>query len=534
MSQVETDRNLLYAVLALQDDFIDATQFTDVCTSWAVRMPTPVADLLLERGWITAEDNREITRRLERKVTRYGGNVHATLDALADWGARDAIRNISDPYIRQSLNSLSHEARPVATSTETLVDPAIQATARYTLNRVFTEGGLGRVWLANDHDLNREVALKEIRPEHAKDPVALRRFLTEAQVTGQLEHPNIVPVYELSRRTEDNQPFYTMRFIRGRTLREAIAEYHQHARSRHPNPLDRLKLLQAFTGICQAIGYAHSRGVIHRDLKPDNVLLGGFGEVIVLDWGLAKKIDRADEAKTYPSLALSAEAQAAASLMGQTLGTPAYMAPEQAEGRLDLVDERTDIYGLGTILYEILTGRPPHEGKTINELLRRVAMGESPRAKAVTPSVPAALDAICARAMAKQRSDRYARAEDLAEDVQRWLADEPVSVYPEWFFKRAWRWGRRHPWVVKAIGLITSLLIVVFLFSYIIFAVAAIAFATVGGAIGTLVGSFQGRARQGAYDGATFGFRVGIVVGIAVFLAWIVYELIIGGFHGVL
>src|SRR5262249_52429840 len=152
--------------------------------------------------------------------------------------ARNVISTIDDPYIRQSFNSLSPEAKPVATGT--LVDPGIQAGSRYTLNRIFSEGGLGRVWLANDNDLKREVALKEIRPEHAKHPDALRRFLTEAQVTGQLEHPNIVPVYELSRRAEDNQPFYTMRLIRGRTLREAIADYHQHRRSRHVNPLERL------------------------------------------------------------------------------------------------------------------------------------------------------------------------------------------------------------------------------------------------------------------------------------------------------
>ena len=234
-------------------------------------------------------------------------------------------------------------------------------SARYTLSRVHGEGGLGRVWLARDGDLNRKVALKEVRLDKSADARHLRRFLKEAQVTGQLEHPNIVPVYELARRKEDDQPFYTMRFVEGRTLGREIADFH---RERSGGPLDRLalqrRLLEPFVKICEAIGYAHSRNVIHRDLKPENVVLGDHGEVIVLDWGLAKLLAEPggpDATVAEDAIALSPEARA-----DQTqgrVGTPAYKAPEQVAMDHDKIDARTDIYGLGAILFEILANRPP-------------------------------------------------------------------------------------------------------------------------------------------------------------------------------
>ncbi len=155
-----------------------------------------------------------------------------------------------------------------------------------------------------------------------------------------------MPVYELARRSSDGQPFYTMRFIRGRTLSDAIHDYHRRRESGSTGPLDLAALLNAFVGVCHAVAYAHSRKVIHRDLKPQNVVLGDFGEVVVLDWGLAKLVDQGDESTGLASVALEPDWHHDATMQGQVLGTPAYMAPEQAEGRLDRLDRRTDIYGL--------------------------------------------------------------------------------------------------------------------------------------------------------------------------------------------
>jgi serine/threonine-protein kinase len=362
----------------------------------------------------------------------------------------------------------SQQTLPLSITGQMIVEtlaPAEPSQARYIVTRLHAEGGLGRIWVARDRDLNRDVALKELKPLDSQDAADAReRFLKEAQVTGQLEHPNIVPVYELAKRTDDARPFYTMRLVRGQTLRDAIAEHHERRRASHVEPLARQRLLQAFVSVCNAISYAHSRGVIHRDLKPANVILGGFGEVLLLDWGLAKvgsaESNAAGEQPTGapPIGSVTDSSHAEATSAGMVMGTPAYMAPEQAEGRIDALDARTDIYGLGAILFEIITGRPPHSGQTMTDLLQKIVFQPPPLARTIEPSAPKALEAVCARAMARRREDRYQRAGDLADDVQRYLADEPVSVYREAWPARTARWLRRHR--TLALSLAASLLII--------------------------------------------------------------------------
>jgi tetratricopeptide (TPR) repeat protein/tRNA A-37 threonylcarbamoyl transferase component Bud32 len=441
---MDTDRNLLFGVLALQAAYLDNNQFAEVCAAWTTRKETPLADLLVERGWLQPEERQEVERLVERHLKRHGGDVKKSLGAVADGNIRDMVRDQGDTDLRQSLSSLPPAAGYVLVTTT--AQPGVQRL-RYSITRLHGEGGLGKVFVAHDNDLQRDVALKELKPERSGHPEMWRRFLKEAQITGQLEHPNIVPVYELARRSEaeEAQPFYTMRLVRGQTLREAVRDYHQR-KNEGVDPLALHRLLSAFINICQAIGYAHSRGVVHRDLKPENVVLGSFGEVVVLDWGLAKMVDGPDEAS--PAIAVSEDARTEATQTGRALGSPAYMAPEQAEGRMDLIDPRTDIYGLGGILFEILTGRPPHTGQDTAELLRQIVHGETPRTRRVDPTIPPALDAICAKAMAKNRGDRYGKAADLADEVQRYLADQPVSCYGEPWTVRAGRFARKHKVVV--------------------------------------------------------------------------------------
>lgn len=320
---------------------------------------------------------------------------------------------------------------------------ADRKSSRYTLSRLHAEGGLGRIWVAHDVNLNRDVALKEIKPETTTHPEVWQRFLKEAQIAGQLEHPNIVPVYELARRPEDDQPFYTMRLVRGETLRDRIRDYHERKRGGIADPLELPRLLTAFVSICNAISFAHSKGVIHRDLKPENVVLGAFGEVLVLDWGLAKLQSDKEEATLQP-VDITASANVHATKAGQVLGTPAYMSPEQAAGRISKMDARTDIYGLGAILFETLAGKPPHEGPDISELLSQIVLAPTPIVRAVDAKIHPALGAICAKAMERSQDDRYPTASALADDVQRFLADEPVSVYRAPLLDRAARFLRRH------------------------------------------------------------------------------------------
>jgi serine/threonine-protein kinase len=328
--------------------------------------------------------------------------------------------------------------------TSAVADNLTTNRERYAVTRLHAQGGIGQVWLARDQDLGRVVALKELRSEFAGHADAWARFLAEARITGQLEHPGIVPVYELARHGDGAEPFYAMRFVGGRTLASAIRSYHEKRAAGAAGSAELRELLGAFVSVCNAVAYAHSRGVIHRDLKGHNIVLGDYGEVIVLDWGLAKVLGGADREVGPDLISAGAQAIRDQTLQGAVLGTPQYMAPEQAEGRLDAVDRRSDVYSLGAILYEILAGEPPFTGVATEELLRRVIAEPPIPPRARVPTTPPGLNAVCLKALAKAPADRYTSVRDLAADVQRWLADEPISAWPEPWSVRARRWAVRH------------------------------------------------------------------------------------------
>lgn len=304
-----------------------------------------------------------------------------------------------------------------------------QAIARFTLIRKIGAGGLGTVWLARDERLRRNVAIKEMNPQAADSSKLSKRFQREAEITGHLEHPNVVPLYLSGINAQTGLPFYAMRFLGKQTLAEAIQEYHARRHHAADAPIHLHRLLNAFLDVCQAIAYAHSRGVIHRDLKPENVALDNFGQVLVLDWGLAK-LETDGELATRLALSGGPESISAAhSLDGDVLGTPLYMSPEQAAGDMDMLDERTDVYGLGTILFAILTGVAPHEnsskshsGRAVKEFLNAIATAETPLPREHNPEVPRELEAICLRAMSKSRFARHGSAEELAKEVESWIA----------------------------------------------------------------------------------------------------------------
>jgi serine/threonine-protein kinase len=450
-----TDRNLLFGVLALQADLIDAAQFAEACTAWSACKDRTLADLLVERGWLTPDDRRDVERLLDRKLKKHSGDVHASLATAFSPPPRDLLARVEDPDIQQSLAGLPRDDRHVLLST-TAYRP--ETRERYTLTRVHAKGGIGQVWMARDDDLGREVALKEVRSDITTQAGVWARFVEEARITGQLEHPGIVPVYELSRRTEDHRPFYTMRFIKGRTLREASKEYHRKREAGQTGPLDLRELLNQFIGVCNAIAYAHARGVIHRDLKGPNVIVGDFGEVIVLDWGLAKVLDKSDGVR--PVTALDPTTAHSDTMHGQVLGTPGYMSPEQAVGRLEQVNERSDVYGLGAILYEILTGQPPFVGDRTEEVIRRVTVEPPVPPRLRVPGTPPALEMVCLKALAKEPAERYASPAELASEIRHYLADEPVSAYREPVPTRLARWARHHrPLVAGAAALLVALVV---------------------------------------------------------------------------
>jgi PAS domain S-box-containing protein len=415
---MDADRNLLFGVLALQADLIDRDQFLEACLLWAGRKETAMADLLLERGWIVPDDRAHLNYLMGRKLHKHRGDPRASLAALPD-DIKHSLVALGDDDIRRSLAPPSERA--AAADPAATVDHVLCPHERYARLRLHATGGIGRVWLARDVDLGRDVALKELRPEQARHATLGARFLQEARITGQLEHPGIIPVYELVHGQGDQQPFYTMRFVKGRTLSEAARAFHQRRTMGQAETLDLPTLLNAFVTACNTLAYAHSRGVLHRDLKGQNVLLGDFGEVIVLDWGLAKLLGRPEGEAAAPSTVLEVVGiDSGYTVHGEALGTPAYMAPEQAAGRLDLIDRRTDVYGLGAILYEILTGAPPFAGDSIKRILRKVCDESPAPPRSFWPEVPPVLEAVCLRALAKEPANRYASATELAHELQQW------------------------------------------------------------------------------------------------------------------
>ncbi|HEV3164425.1 MAG TPA: serine/threonine-protein kinase, partial [Isosphaeraceae bacterium] len=349
----------------------------------------------------------------------------------------------------------THDDDPDRTGTYS-VGSATSEGQRFRVLRPHARGGLGAVFVALDAELNREVALKQILDQHADDTTSRQRFLLEAEITGGLEHPGIVPVYGLGS-YGDGRPYYAMRFIRGDSLKEAVDRFHADQglkKDAGRRSLALRKLLKRFMDVCNAIDYAHSRGVLHRDIKPGNIIVGRHGETLVVDWGLAKATGKAEPSAQERTLMPSSASGSAETLPGSALGTPTYMSPEQARGDLDRLGPRSDVYSLGATLYCLLTGKPPLEGEDIGVVLRAVQEGQFPRPSQHDSGLDKTLEAICLKAMGKEPEDRYPTPKALADDLDRWMADEPVSAYPEPSLARLARWGRRHRTLVAAASLL--------------------------------------------------------------------------------
>ncbi len=412
----------LYGVVALQANLIDSgqfKQFTEACAELPTDGNISFVDLLVERGWIQQEDKSHLEYLVERKLKRHAGDATVSL-AIVGSEIKASLAALSAPELAQSITGFLRQRNALLVGM--IQQQETEVHERYTLSHLHATGGIGRVWMARDTQLGRDVALKELRPEQAHDAVLCARFLKEAQITGQLEHPGIVPVYELARRPDTGQRFYTMRFVKGRTLSEAAREYHERRIAGRADSLEFATLLNAFVVVCKTLAYAHSRGVIHRDLKGQNVIVGDFGEVVVLDWGLAKLLNQPEEEERTPSVSLhhNEVANVDLTLQGDTLGTPGYMAPEQAAGRLGSLDRRTDVYGLGAMLYQLLTAKAPFSGVTTAEILRKLQTEDPAPPQQHWAEVPPTLQAACLRALAKEPSARFDSASELAQAIEQW------------------------------------------------------------------------------------------------------------------
>jgi len=359
--------------------------------------------------------------------------------------------NDLEPDIPAAPHQLNTERLKLAVTDKELPQHIVNGFMRYDRFTKFAEGGSAVLEECLDKNLGRFVLMKRLHPHHEENDIERKRFLREARVTAMLQHPGTVPVYEISR---DNMRsiYFTMKRVEGDNLREILLGIvARDTYFRKSYPLD--YLIEVLAQVGQAVAFAHSRGVVHRDLKPANVLVGGFGEVMVLDWGLAKILheDHTLHGEPLPEKDhISLELTRA----GNRAGTPLYMSPEQASGHTDAVDPRSDIYSMGSILYEVLTHENLVWGSDKDEVLEKIQNEDAvpPSERAANREIPPELESICMRAIQRDPGQRYTDMTSMVNDLQAYLRGHPVSAHHYSFKERFLSWERRHTLLTVALG----------------------------------------------------------------------------------
>lgn len=471
---MEPAKGLIFLILAVQLKGIPRQIVQRIGRAWEENPKLHVPHSLEQEGFVTAAERVLLEQLADAAVHACGGDVGKALVYLGGEARLHEIFGDAIPKIDYDELATSPmppgALPPPVDEPETLLN---EAPGRYTQISLHASGGMGRVLLVHDTSTDRNIALKELLPAsegstHGVDsPVRqmtqmASRFLLEGRITAQLEHPSIVPVYELGRR-KNGTLYYTMKLVRGKTLAAAIAD----AKTLE----ERLRLLSHFIDLCQAIAFAHDRGVLHRDIKPPNIMVGEFGETVVLDWGVAKVKKEPDmyeeEIRATSSLFGMDEKDWKETAYGTAIGTPHYMPPEQAQGLLDEIDERSDVYALGAVLYEILTGEVPFHGKSAREIITRVVNTEPPAIARYEPDAPPELISICTKAMSKARDKRYPSAKALAEELQKFQSGALVGAYNYTFSEIARRYYRKHKAMVNTVGAAAAAIALVCIFAYI-------------------------------------------------------------------
>lgn len=444
------NKDHIAGLLSLQLGFVTPSELKAIADHEGPEVQeSDLVDMLMARGVLTPERASAIGSLATEIIRANNGNAEDAFRNLG--GAQGHVHTLmvkqtlaSEDYLSSEaeMDTIAHQDGASFSHSEDAVAVTEEQPGRYTfkdgdpIRAEIGRGGIGRVLLMHDEHLGRDVAVKELLPGIASAtgsidlaPTrmsatvdAVVRFLREARVTGQLEHPGIVPVYELGRRL-DGALYYSMRLVRGQNLAECLGQC--------KSLDDRLKYLGHYVDVCQAIAYAHSRGVIHRDIKPLNVMVGEFGETVVLDWGLAKVRGKKDlrGREIQREIRVIQDANSGETMVGVAMGTPAYMSPEQAVGLVDEIDEKSDVWSLGAVLYEILTGNPPFKGKGAHDILARVATRPVRSPREINDQIPPDLASVCEKALLREKKDRYESAMELAGEIEAYQAGQRVQAY---------------------------------------------------------------------------------------------------------
>ena len=470
MTARSADWHLLFGLLALQNGLISREQLVAAFTQWTSDKSAALNEILVRDGVIDEQISETLGRLVDLHVRKHGGE-QKSLMALSgsDIGdAREALDQVDDVDLRQLISQLP-EPHSRLTRSLSMGDVTSQGQ-RFRILRPLpgARGGMGVISVARDEELGRQVALKEIIESKADHQGYRQKFQIEAEVTGNLEHPGIVPIYGLGTDPQ-GRPYYTMRLVHGHNLTQTIHEFHQRSTGKIGySSVEFRSLIDRLIDVAQAVSYAHSRGVLHRDLKPGNILVGKYGETLVIDWGLARlpktdaTADQRPEVKldSLGPLQIRSGSDLAETVQGSALGTIGYAPPEQLSGRTDLISERSDVYALGAILYQILTGTSTvgdkQTDRELNELIQIAIAGRIKPPREIEHSIPKSLAAICTKALAREPSDRYQTAAELIAELENWRADQPVQAVPDSLLDRLARFARHHraATVVGAIGVL--------------------------------------------------------------------------------
>ena len=448
-----SDKNLLFALIAYQNGYITMEQFFEAAAVWNKEPQRELGEILVEKKFLEEVERFNIQGIVEDRLRRQGG-IDNTLSFVLENGSVPEGQPLPEDWkgkidaITKVIRDKKPPSPPNFSTPE--ANPGIH---RYIIRKMLGKGGQGYVWEAIDTELNRRVAIKNIVPDLSSDPLHQELLIDEARKTGKLGHPGVPPVFDIGK-DDDGKPFFTMQLISGEKLSERYKTL-KHESISQSDFLNQIRpVLRHLIAACNTVEFAFdNEAVLHRDLKPDNIMVNRHGETVVMDWGMGKIITDPSQLPEPASSVLfipmsPGSGSQERTSVGTIKGTVTYMSPEQARAENDRLDHRTDVYGLGAILYWILTGQAPHTKKALPDIQKN--RFPAPSQVRPTLSIPRELEAICLKAMASQPEDRYQKAGQMAADLENFIAGEPVVALPENFVRRTERFLRKHARAVIA------------------------------------------------------------------------------------